>query len=222
MITLPETSPRRINHGLLLPTVRSWLVHWTCTSREGRGAVYTRLELQPESGALSVDLGADTDINLQGLPSSDREGHSDRTESKTTPYMGKTYTRKVVLQTLSVSLLAFHKMPADVLLAVFLATPTATNWMSSGFGLSTVEIGYLLTSQAIVMTAAQSLAVPKLIDLIGTLKLYRWALLAFPLIYVLVPFCVMFSRPFSIITILPLAWCFVILVSIGYTCCSIL
>jgi hypothetical protein len=165
-------------------------------------------------------------IELQALEDADSVS-----DERQTP--DRTYTSKVVLQILSVSLLAFHKVSSDVLVPVFLASPsveangngTSSSTfasLSGGFGMSTTQIGYLLFSQAAIATAAQILFVSKVITWVGVLKLYRWLLLGFPWLYGFLPLTTTLPYALAVVALVILQWISVVLVAIGYVCCSIL
>ena len=224
IIILPETNPKHAHRGLhesIFGKVITYLLARLHCEQPGE---YVNLDQQVNNEDGDTSAQTNDAVELQPLAKAEttlEEAEKDEIKEDS-EYTGRTFTRKVVLQVLSVSLLAFHKVSADVLVPVFLATPAGTGWMSRGFGLSTIETGYLLTSQAIIMTAAQLLLVPKVIKRFGALHLYQWTLTAFPLLYVLVPLSVVFPKPFDICAILPLLWCLAVLTSIGYTCCSIL
>lgn len=225
IIVLPETHSGLSRDRVCSSSTNSG-VSYILARLRGQHTEYTNLNQETESEDVGSPARAEDTIELQPLekverPSTEVERYAPPSD-EISEYTGKTFTRNVVQQILSVSLLAFHKVSMDVLLPVFLATPASGDWKRRGFGLSTAEIGYLLTSQAIVMTAAQWFLVPKVIKRFGALPLYRWILAAFPLLYMLVPLSAIFSKPINLCTILPLLWCSVILTSTGYTCCSIL
>lgn len=223
-IVLPETNPKIARRSISDHWVGRRLTH-ILTRIRGKNSMYTALDQQAAVEDHMLSARTDDMIELQMSSNTDRaleEVDGEPAVGSSSEFSGKTFSKKVNLQILSLSLLAFHKVSMDVLLPVFLATPTAGEWKSRGFGLSAVEIGYLLTSQAIVMTTAQLLLVPWAIKRYGLLQLYRWILVAFPILYGLVPLCAIFPRPFDVCAILPLMWCTVVSTSIGYTCCSIL
>ena len=83
-------------------------------------------------------------------------------------------------------------------------------------------ISNVLLSQAAVAILAQVFIVPKLIACLGPLKVFRWAVFAFPCLYCLTPFISQLIHPLSTILILIDLWVKAILVNLGYTASSIL
>ena len=149
------------------------------------------------------------------------------------PELRTTYTYQVVLQILSVSLLAFHKVASDTLIPIFLANTSAESKIQSlekrsflkfsgGFGMNTATIGVVLLTQAVVAIVAQLFAVPYIIKKFGALRTYRWTLFVFPWMYFLTPFVVKLPFPISIIALLLDLWIKVLLVALGYVCSAIL
>ena len=144
----------------------------------------------------------------------------------------RTFTCQVLLQILSVSLLAFHKVASDTLIPVFLAHPSAKSEIrnlgrsvfesSGGFGMDSSSIGNVLLSQAVVAICAQFIIVPSVIARFGPLQTYRWTLSVFPVIYCLTPLVVKLLPPLSTIALLLDLWIKVVLVALGYVCSAIL
>lgn len=144
----------------------------------------------------------------------------------------KPYTIQVILQILSVSLLAFHKVASDTLIPIFLASPSfdggreaiLRRCLSLGgeFGMSTTSIGYVLLSQAVIAIIAQLLVVPAIIERFGALYTYRWTLFMFPWMYCLTPFVMKLPRSLSVIALLLDLWIKVLIVALGYVCSAIL
>ena len=178
--------------------------------------------------------------------SSAAEGHTDnielrvREKSTMTNASGvdpeikkKRFTGQIILQIISVSLLAFHKVASDSLIPVFLATPRAKTDkpraasnspfnLSGGFGLSSASIGYVLLTQAVTAILVQFLVVPRVITKFGALRTYRWTLFVFPWLYCMTPFVVKLPPPLSLIALLVDLWVKVLLVALGYVCSAIL
>ena len=181
---------------------------------------------QPQSSAAE---GHTNDIELRV-----REKSPAAQEAVVAPQIKrKRFTGQVILQIISVSLLAFHKVASDSLIPVFLATPrpkaddsrTASISpfrFSGGFSLSPASIGNVLLTQAVTAMLVQFLVVPRVITAFGALRTYRWTLFAFPWLYCLTPFVVKFPSPFSLIALLIDLWAKVLLVALGYVCSAIL
>lgn len=141
-------------------------------------------------------------------------------------------TSQVLLQIVSVSLLAFHKVASDTLIPVFLAHPLSKSGtqrlgrsfirFGGGFGMGTSGVGNVLLSQAIVAIVAQFIAVPTIIARFGPLQTYHWTLSIFPCMYFLTPFVVKIHPPLSVLVLLLDLWIKVVLVALGYVCSTIL
>jgi hypothetical protein len=144
------------------------------------------------------------------------------------------YTLQVILQILSVSLLAFHKVSSDVIIPTFLATPFDTPESSTdhskrdvfkfkaGFSMTSPSISNILLTQAIVAIVSQILIVPRVIDRYGPLATFRWSMFAFPWLYCLTPFTARLFYPLSTIAILLDLWIKGVLASLGYVASAIL
>ena len=142
------------------------------------------------------------------------------------------FTAQVLLQILSVSFLAFHKVSSDAIMPTFLALPqsketeqgTETGFLrfSGGFGLTTQHIGYILLAQACVAIVAQLAIIPKVVDKFGALRTYRYVLCVFPFMYLFTPFLVKLSPPLSTIALVLDLCVKVVLSSTGYVCSAIL
>lgn len=174
------------------------------------------------------------------------EGHSDEVELSPSgqpsaaidsafslDFKEKRYTVQVILQILSVSLLAFHKVASDTLIPVFLASPPSMGdvpklWirfpfdLAGGFGLSSASVGNVLLTQATIAILVQFFVVPRIVTRFGALRTYRWTLSVFPFLYCMTPFVVKLHSPFSLIALLVDLWIKVLLVGLGYVCSAIL
>lgn len=142
-------------------------------------------------------------------------------------------TPQVWLQILSVSSVAYHKVSSDIIMSTFLALPETSQRESSplqarglnvsgGFGLTTSEIGTIFLSQAVVAVVAQSYLIPKLVSKMGALRVFKWILLAYPLLYILTPLTAKLPSPLSIIAVSIDLWIKVIVSSTAYVCSNIL
>ena len=228
---LPETCPK-IENGLtvtqrLLRAARKVVDDLSAKERTSYNRVAQTVE-----PATTDKLQENEEVELQDIQTS-RGSNRDDLDKETKIPEGMTYTRKVILQIISVSLLAFHKVSSDVLVPILLANPAATSDdkmlsleslgnLNGGFALSTVYIGYFLLTQATIATMAQILVVPRIIAWVGVLRLYRRILLAFPLLYALVPLTIALPKYLAIFNLIVILAVWVILIAIGYTCCSIL
>lgn len=143
------------------------------------------------------------------------------------------FTKQVILQLISVSMLAFHKVSSDAIMPTFLAAPSTPsssqqtptrNFLeaTSGFGYSSQKIGLILLSQAIVAVIAQATLVPLFIDKAGPLKAYRIVLAIYPTMYLFTPLLPKLGSPFPLMLVALDLWIKVIISSVGYICSAIL
>lgn len=151
------------------------------------------------------------------------------------------FTPQIILQILSVSLLAFHKISSDAIMPPFLAAPPEgespevsenpkIHMLSlrsilqtpSGFGYNNQTIGFILLSQAIVAALAQIRLVPSFINRMGPLKAYRIVLAVYPVVYFSTPILPALPSPLPMMLVVLELWCKVILSSIGYICSTML
>ncbi|KAI8949374.1 major facilitator superfamily domain-containing protein [Xylaria longipes] len=143
------------------------------------------------------------------------------------------FTAQVILQILSVSLLAFHKVSSDAIMPTFLAAPVATAAPeetfhrgafggSNGFNYSGQKIGLILLSQAIFGLCIQAAIVPLFINRLGTLKAYRIVLGIYPLAYLFTPLLPNLEEPLALGTVTLDLWIKVALSSVGYICSAVL
>ena len=203
----------------------------------------------PNSGYAAVEDDQEDISSTQSLPATNSNAEEREVEvelaefdqtkilddnevSSPSATLQKPYTMQIILQILSVSILAYHKIASDTLIPVFLASPSPQFEadrnsipllnLSGGFGMSTTSIGNILLAQAVIATIAQLAVVPIIIERFGALRTYRWTLFTFPWMYCLTPFALKLPIPFSVIALLLDLWIKVLLVALGYVCSAIL
>lgn len=168
-------------------------------------------------------------VELERLCSSDEVQAS---REHTTPLQSP-YSYQIILQVLSVSMLAFHKVSSDILIPMFLATPSFVSKGNGklhrkllefvgGFGMSTAQIGNVLLTQAVAAIIFQKFAIPRIIAKCGALKTYRAVLHLFPCLYVLTPFTVRLPHLLGLFALLLDLWMKTLLVGLGYNSSAIL
>ena len=143
------------------------------------------------------------------------------------------FETQVILQILSLCILAFHKVSSDAIMPVFLAensSPAPSHLLTihdpvtsgSGFGYSSKTIGFILLTQAIIGLITQATVVPIFIDKLGALVAYRIVLGIYPAVYIFTPFIPKLSPSLRLCLITLDLWSKVILSSVGYICSAIL
>ncbi|KAK4208113.1 protein zinc induced facilitator-LIKE 1 [Rhypophila decipiens] len=126
----------------------------------------------------------------------------------------KAFTPQIMLQILSLSLLAYRKTMSLSVRSI-LQTP-------NGFGYSNQTIGFILLSQAIVAALVQIRLVPYFIDRMGPLRAYRIVLTIYPILYLATPFLPALPSQLPLTLVVLELWSKVILASIGYICSTML
>ena len=110
-----------------------------------------------------------------------------------TPSAKSTWTRAVVTNLISFTLLPLHNAAFMQVFPVFLSTPRSTSpssfvFFNGGLGLPSSTIGLFLSSFGVFGILIQLLVYPRLQATLGTLWTYRLALSIFPLAYILAPY----------------------------------
>ncbi|KAI9741431.1 MAG: hypothetical protein M1818_004237 [Claussenomyces sp. TS43310] len=130
---------------------------------------------------------------LEGLSLSDDICESSRPK----PAATKAFTRPVVLNIIGYGILAYHTISFDSMLPVFLSTPDSGLASSlpfqfvGGFGLSTKQIGFILSMQGIYSMIATALFFPIVVRKLGPLNLFRLLALSYPLLYFTTPYLIL-------------------------------
>ncbi|KAL7274568.1 hypothetical protein RUND412_002514 [Rhizina undulata] len=113
---------------------------------------------------------------------------------KKPPAVTTAFTRPVVLLIISYGILAYHTMGYEQLFPVFLSTPPADEpphhlfKFVGGFGLDTQTIGFILSMQGVFSMTTQFFFFPPIVRYFGTLNVYRFCMLMYPLSYIIVPY----------------------------------
>lgn len=185
-------------------------------------------------GQVGDNVGNEDEAPAQELQdmSTDKEQLKPQTEADTEHMPKKTFTLQVVLQIISVSLLAFHKVSSDAIIPTFLAapptpsdsqpTPRGSLETPGGFGYSNQKVGIILLSQAIIALVTQATLVPFFINEVGPLKAYRIVLCIYPAMYIFTPLLPQLPSALALALIALDLWIKVVLSSIGYICSAIL
>jgi len=106
----------------------------------------------------------------------------------------KTFTPQIIHLIISYGILAFHTIVFQGLFPVFLSTPKPKDPPSSffkfvgGFGLSTHEVGIILTVQGILAMLLQFIIFPPLVAKFGAFTIYRAAMILYPISYFIIPY----------------------------------
>ena len=213
LLFLPETNPKLAGRSDLGLRVGEALAgSMGRGTRQERGQ-YAPLPTEQRPTAQTLERAPDEDDEsaheLQAMTTEVQQFDPD-TNVKTR-LRHNSFTPQVVLQIISVSLLAFHKVSSDAVIPTFLAAPMTPSSSqrsrrdifetSGGFGYSNKKVGMILLSQAIVGLIAQATIVPYFIDKVGSLKAYRLILGAYPAMYIFTPFLPKLPHTLSLVLV---------------------
>ncbi|KHJ34509.1 putative major facilitator superfamily transporter [Erysiphe necator] len=110
--------------------------------------------------------------------------------------VSRVFTKQVITNIVCFGILAYHTMALDSMLPIFLSYPSPLNkssWsmpfkFSIGYGLSTKEIGVILSFQGVYSMFANVLLFPILARRLGALSLFRVISISYPVLYFLIPY----------------------------------
>ncbi|CDM38255.1 hypothetical protein DTO013E5_8682 [Penicillium roqueforti] len=138
-----------------------------------------------------VDDGASADCDLEGQKSP----------------APKAFTRQVVLAIVAYGILAYHSVSFDQLMPVLLSTPRSDDEVvlplkfTGGLGMATKTIGFMLAVQGVYSMIAQLWLFPFVVKHFGTLRTFRFVLLAWPPLYLAVPYLVLLPAKFQVLAV---------------------
>lgn len=225
---LEETHPHLQNSHNVGLEMSQWLYQRTMKLF---GYIDTQKYVVLSNGDDDIPLHCTEDVESAAIEENDSKDADKDTIMPVKSSTKSAYSGQVILQILAASILGFHKVASDVIIPIFLAQDKESVsdeknsnflYFITGFGMSSPMISNVLLSQAVVAILAQIFIVPKLISCLGPLKVFRWAVFAFPCLYCLTPFTSQVIHPLSAILILIDLWVKAILVNLGYTASSIL
>ncbi|PYI04177.1 permease of the major facilitator superfamily [Aspergillus sclerotiicarbonarius CBS 121057] len=109
----------------------------------------------------------------------------------------KAFTRQVIFNIVAYGILAYHSVSFDQLMPVFLSTPKSDEDVvlpfkfTGGLGLATKKIGFMLAVQGVYSMIAQLWLFPFVVRHFGTLRVFRFVLLVWPPLYLMVPYLIL-------------------------------
>lgn len=104
------------------------------------------------------------------------------------------FTRPVILNIVGYGILAYHTMTFDQMMPVFLSTPDEHGPYSlpfkftGGYGLSTKQVGLILSAQGVYAMIAQLSLFPIVVRRLGPLGTFRMIACCYPVLYFLTPY----------------------------------
>ncbi|RDW90165.1 MFS transporter [Aspergillus mulundensis] len=117
----------------------------------------------------------------------------------------KAFTKQVIFNIIGYGILAYHSVSFDQLMPVFLSTPKSNEdavlpfKFTGGLGLSTKTIGLMLAVQGIYSMIAQLWLFPFVVRHFGTLRTFRFVLLVWPPLYLLVPYLILLPEKLQMV-----------------------
>jgi hypothetical protein len=164
------------------------------------------------------------------------ESTADRTQEQFSN-RGSAFTKQVMLQILSSTILGFLKVATLAIIPILLATPSQPSTsagsetpgmlksilgVNGGYGLDTQSISNVLLTQAVAAIVGQILWVPTIIARQGPLPSYRLALFVLLFLYCVMPFAAGLPKWLAITALLVLLWLYALVNGLGTTCSAIL
>ncbi|KAI9804169.1 MAG: hypothetical protein M1825_001571 [Sarcosagium campestre] len=116
------------------------------------------------------------------------------------PALGHAFPKQVVLNIIGYGILAYHTMTFEQLLPVMLSSPESTEPTSlpfkftGGFALQTKTIGLIMSLQGVYSMFAQIFLFPLCARRFGSLRVFRFVALAYPLLYISVPYLIVLPK----------------------------
>ncbi|KAF9697363.1 hypothetical protein EKO04_004945 [Ascochyta lentis] len=113
------------------------------------------------------------------------------------PISEKVFTKTVVTFVVALSIFTYHSMTYDHLLPIFLqdkraddvhAQELSAGTLGGGLGLSTQQVGLILSINGVIQLAIQAVVFPILADFFGVWRLLLLVTIAHPVAYIIVPF----------------------------------
>lgn len=109
----------------------------------------------------------------------------------------KVFTKTVITFIVALSIFTYHSMTYDHLIPIFLQDKRADDVhaqdlsytaLGGGLGLSTQQVGMILSINGVIQLAVQAIVFPILADLFGVWRLLLMVTVAHPVAYTIVPF----------------------------------
>jgi hypothetical protein len=147
------------------------------------------------------------------------------------------FTKQVMLQILSSTILGFLKIATLAIIPILLATPSQSSnpagaekpgtlesilGTNGGYGLDTQSISNVLLTQAVAAIASQMLWVPTIIARQGPLPGYRLALFVLLCLYCMMPFAAGLPNWLALPALLVMLWIYALMNGLSTTCSAIL
>ncbi|CCU80534.1 unnamed protein product [Blumeria hordei] len=165
-------------------------------------------DVQETTGLLNADQPSNycaTTNELAPLPIISPISQIDNTLPTSKPAASKAFTNQIILNIIGYGILAYHTIAIDSMLPTVFSTPTphdTSSWrlpfkFVTGYGLSTKEIGIILSVQGIFSMFATLCLFPSIVRFMGVLPLFRTVAFIYPALYFLVPYFALLPPDYS-------------------------
>ena len=147
------------------------------------------------------------------------------------------FTKQVMLQILSSTILGFLKIATLAIIPIFLAAPSQPSTLATpskagllnsvfgvkgGYGLDPQSISNVLLTQAVAATVSQLAIVPTIIARLGSLTTYRLALIVLMFLFWIMPLSAGLPHWLGLLDILVILWVYALVNGLCTTCEAIL
>ncbi len=171
------------------------------TRHEDEDAVAANTPLLPTQGA-TADAPANLTSESYGTFNAVEVHHDEMWRVRSNgdwveqPATEKVFTKPVIAFVVALSIFTYHSMTYDHLLPIFLqdkrsddvrAQDLSSGALGGGLGLSTQQVGMILSINGVIQLAIQALVFPLLADLFGVWRLLLTVTVAHPVAYIIVP-----------------------------------
>lgn len=129
-------------------------------------------------------------LNEQSLEAASNDNEIARQEAS----VWQNLNFQLVLNITGYGILAYHTISAEQLIPILFSLPESAGeshlpfWFTGGFALQTKTIGSILAVQGAIQVVATLVVFPYVQKKLGTLATFRMVVLAYPLLYILVPY----------------------------------
>ncbi|KAF2432820.1 MFS general substrate transporter [Tothia fuscella] len=159
--------------------------------------------LIPASGAMN---NAHADLSTESYGTFDSVTITERTKPmvepkgsrSSSPQRQKVFTKNVVMLVIALGIYTYHSMTYDHLMPIFFqdSRVTPASELSGGLGLSTQEVGIIMSVNGIIALFVQGLIFPFMASWLGIWKLFILVTVGHPLAYFVVPYLVILPQQY--------------------------
>ena len=152
--------------------------------------------LFPASGAFDnapVNLAAESYGTFDPVTITEERRRSNASTSRSaSPGAHKVFTRNVIMLTIALGIFTYHSMTFDTLMPIFFqdARQEPSSELSGGLGLSTKDVGIIMSVNGLIALFMQGVVFPYLASWLGVWRLTVLVTVGHPLAYFVMPFLI--------------------------------